>query len=103
MGKKRFTWEYYQKCAEDNFLAARKFLHLSVITLMIDKGFSNETAALFDASFASFHDNVITFNNEGEFLDLNLESASEMTKDEIIEFFSYEISSDSLQLLINDI
>lgn len=103
MGKKRFTWEYYLNCAKDNYLASRKFLQLSAITIMKEKGFSNETAALFDCTFASFLEDIITFNNEGEMLELTLKSASEMTKEEIIEFFSNEISSESLQYLLNDI
>lgn len=68
---------YYHKCDGK--------LQEAVYYLMIEKGFSDKVAKMFRCDFTSGTETVISFEQQGEMADLDLDVASMMTREEIIE------------------
>lgn len=75
------------------------FLDKAVQELMRTKGFSEEQAELFDASFAGGCETIVRFNRDGEFADLGLENYCTMTKEQIIDYMSEYCEPETVRLL----
>lgn len=69
-----------------------RLLAKTVRLFMAEKGFSQEAAEGFDMNFTSGTETVITFNGEGEMCDLDIMTAKGMTKEDIIEYLSRDLS-----------
>lgn len=52
---------------------------------MREKGFSGEVAKMFRCDFTSGTETVITFDQQGEMADMDLDTASLMTREQIID------------------
>ena len=92
MAKKVKTWEDHLKDARHYNALTSQSLAKTVRLFMAEKGFCNEAVELFDMNFASGCETVITFDSEGEMCDLDITTAVCMTKEEIIEYMSRELS-----------
>ena len=92
MAKKVKTWEDHLKDARHYNALASQSLAKTVRLFMAEKGFCKEAVELFDMNFASGCETVITFDSEGEMCDLDITTAVGMTKEEIIEYMSRELS-----------
>lgn len=99
MKKNEKKWQNYLSEAREYDSRVSKSLTKAVQLFMKEKGFDDSVAELFDMDFASGHETVITFNNEGEFCDLDITTAKDMSKDEIIKKLSRELSPRSVKLL----
>ena len=75
------------------------YLAKAVRQFMKEKGFEDDILEKFDMNFASGTETIITFNSEGEMADLDILTASLMTKEEIIEKLSKEMSKRSIKML----
>lgn len=78
---------------------SEKLLSKAAQLLMHEKGFSEQAVELFDADFATGNETIIKFNGCGEFCDLDISIASSMTKEEIIERLSRELTEEDIELL----
>lgn len=83
--------KYYHKCDGNLQEAVRR--------LMIEKGFPEEIAKKFRCDFASGMETVISFDQDGEMADLDLNLASTMTKDEIINYMSRYMKQYTIETL----
>lgn len=92
MAKRVKTWEDHLKDAMHYNTLASESLAKTVRLFMAEKGFSKEAVELFDMNFVSGSETVITFASEGEMCDLDITTAVGMTKEEIINNMSRELS-----------
>lgn len=92
MAKKSKTWEDHLKDARHYNDLTMLSLKKTVRLFMKEKGFDKEAVEEFDMNFASGYETVITFAGEGEMCDLDITTALCMTKEEIIEYMSRELS-----------
>ena len=88
------AFEYYYKCDGK--------LQEAVRSLMMEKGFPEEIANKFRCDFASGTETVISFEQEGEMADLDLDLASTMTKEEIINYMSRYMNSHTIATLTSE-
>ena len=93
------NWKEFEEEAIKHKVLSESYLKESVVALMLEKGFTEKQANLFDACFAGGCENVITFNGEGEFADLSIDKASMMTKEKITKYISRYLDYGSLKLI----
>ena len=93
MAKKVKTWEDHLKDAIHYNTLASESLTKTIRIFMAEKGFCKEAVELFDMNFVSGCETVITFASEGEMCDLDITTAVGMTKEEIINNMSRELSN----------
>lgn len=82
---------------------SQQYLRDAVVTLMKQKGFSDEIAVKFDCDFAGGNETVIKFNNDGEMCDLDLRIISEMNKEEIISQMQRHLSDENKRLINGEV
>ena len=92
-------WRKLLSKAIDYKNESESLLDKAVQELMRTKGFSEEQAALFDASFAGGCETIVRFNCDGEFADLGLENYCGMTKEKIIDYLSEYCGPKTVKLL----
>lgn len=92
-------WKKLLSKAIDCKNKSENLLEEAVQELMRTKGFSDEQIALFDASFATGNETVVSFNDDGENGDFGIESYCFMTKEEIIVYLSKFCKTETIELL----
>ena len=92
-------WQKYLQKAIEHKINSETYLTKAVQELMRTKGFSENQVNLFDASFASGFETIITFNSDGEFNDRGLENYALLTKEDIIKILSKHLMPHNVDLL----
>ena len=93
------SWNDYLIKAENCQSDMGLYLSKAVRQFMKEKGFEGQILEMFDMDFASGTETIIKFNNDGEMADLDILTASQMTKEEIIEKLSQYMTKNSIKLL----